>query len=84
MARKVRYTYKNETKEILFSFREFHGPHEAAAAAEGVNIAGYHDMLTQVEMASTSVKGVKDFRHNYFAKLGFSDIGFVKEEKGTK
>jgi hypothetical protein len=81
MARKVRYTYKGKTKEILFSFREFVGPHEAAAAEEGVDISGYHDMLTQVEMASTSLKAVKDFRHNYFAKLGFDNIGFVKAEK---
>lgn len=80
MARIVRYTYKSETKEIPFSFREFHGPFEAAAAAEGIDISDFDTMLKQVEMASNNPGAVKDFRHSYFTKLGFSKVRFVKED----
>lgn len=81
MARTVRYTYKSKTKEIPFSFREFHGPFEAAAAAEGIDISKFDTMLKQVEMASCDAGTVKDFRYSYFAKLGFSKVSFVKDEE---
>ncbi|MGR5282176.1 DUF2960 domain-containing protein [Photobacterium damselae] len=84
MARTVVYTYKNEEKQISFTYDQFRNIHEAVAAAEGIDLTSYLKMELQVEMVSSSAKAVRDFRDSHFRKLGFSKIAFLpKENRGV-
>lgn len=80
MARKVAYTYKGVTKEIPFAYTQFHDMFEAAAAEEGIDLKSFIIMEQQVAATSKGSKAVKDFRRNYFLKLGFSAITLLKDE----
>ncbi len=73
MARIIQYQYKKQHKEILFSFQQYHTIHEAVAAEEGLNIEEYLKMEQQIH-AISDAKAVKDYRDNYFKKLGFGQI----------
>ncbi|HIF9324848.1 TPA: DUF2960 domain-containing protein [Photobacterium damselae] len=84
MARTVVYTYKNEEKQISFTYDQFRNIHEAVAAAEGIDLTSYLKMELQVEMVSSSAKAVRDFRDSHFRKLGFGKIVFLpKENRGV-
>ncbi|KXF80817.1 DUF2960 family protein [Enterovibrio coralii] len=79
MSRQLQYIYKGETKVITFSFRQFHSPHEAAAAAEGIDLSNFLKMERQLEMVADG-KAVKNHRDSYFNKLGFGKIILLKKE----
>ncbi|PKF49108.1 DUF2960 family protein [Enterovibrio nigricans] len=79
MSRQLQYTYKNETKTITFSFRQYHSAHEAAAAAEGIDLSDFLKMERQLEVIADG-KAVKSHRDAYFNKLGFSKIILLKKE----
>ncbi|OUS32752.1 hypothetical protein A9Q98_00880 [Thalassotalea sp. 42_200_T64] len=81
MARVVTYKFKGKTKTIPFSFSRFHDMNEAAAAAEGVDIKSFLAMEQQLELTSRGQGIVKNFRQKEFARMGFSDIAFVREEE---
>lgn len=83
MARTILYTYKEEQKELLFSYQNHHSIHEAVAEAEGIDLVAYLKMEQQIEAVS-STKAVRDYRDNYFKKLGFGKITLKqKENKGV-
>ncbi|RQW63590.1 DUF2960 family protein [Vibrio viridaestus] len=73
MSRTILYTYKNEEKTLTFSYERFHNIHEAVANAEGIDISEYLKMEAQIE-AISDTKAVKNYRDNYFRKLGFTKI----------
>ncbi|QYJ83344.1 MULTISPECIES: DUF2960 domain-containing protein [Shewanella] len=80
MARRVGYTFKNQYKEINFVYDKFHDIYEAVAAAEGIDLTRYLAMEAQVAMTSKGSQAVKDYRQKEFARFGFSDIHFIRDE----
>ncbi len=80
MARQVSYQFKGEAKVINFSFDKHNDIYEAVAAAEGIDLTRFHAMEQQVAMTSKGNQAVKDFRINEFARFGFSNIHFVREQ----
>ncbi|WP_371379494.1 DUF2960 domain-containing protein [Thalassotalea aquiviva] len=80
MARQVTYVYQGKRKTIPFSFSRFRDMYEAAAAAEGVDIKSFLAMEQQLEMTSRGQGIMKNFRQKEFARMGFSDIKFLREE----
>ncbi|QTH71598.1 DUF2960 domain-containing protein [Pseudoalteromonas xiamenensis] len=79
MAKRIRYTYKKQQREINFAQDKYHDMFEAIAAAECVDIGDYVKMEQAVAMTSKRKAAVRNFRDEYFAKLGFSNIQFIKE-----
>ncbi|BDM63442.1 hypothetical protein NFHSH190041_08940 [Shewanella sp. NFH-SH190041] len=81
MARQVAYTFKGEEKVINFAYDKYHDMYEAAAAAEGINLDRFLAMEQQVAMTSKGSKAVRDFRTNEFARMGLTNIHFVRDEQ---
>jgi hypothetical protein len=73
MARIIEYTYKKQSKELLFSYQQFHSIHEAVAKEEGIDISEFLKMEKQLEAVADG-KAVKDYRDTHFRKLGFGTI----------
>lgn len=73
MARTILYTYKNEDKELTFSYQQHRNIHEAVAEAEGIDISEFLKMEQQIE-AISDTKAVRNYRDNHFKKLGFTKI----------
>ncbi|CAG22317.1 DUF2960 domain-containing protein [Photobacterium profundum] len=80
MARTILYTYKEEEKELTFSYQEYHSIQEAVAAAEGIDITAYLKMEQQIEAVTRDKKAVRDYRDNHFRKLGFGRITLAQKE----
>ena len=79
MARRITYTFKNQPREINFAKDKYHDMYQAIAAAEGIDLTNYLNMVRQIEMASKGSSAVRNFRDQEFARMGFSDIYFIKE-----
>ncbi len=79
MSRTILYTYKEQDKTLAFSYQQYHTIHEAVAAAEGININDYLQMEQQLQAVSDS-KAVRNYRDNYFKKLGFGRITLKAKE----
>ncbi|NVC93372.1 DUF2960 domain-containing protein [Vibrio natriegens] len=79
MARTILYTYKNEDKELTFSYQQHRNIHEAVAEAEGIYISEYLKMEQQIE-AISDTKAVRNYRDNHFKKLGFTKITLAQKE----
>ena len=79
MARTIIYTYKKQEKTLLFSYEKHRNIHEAVAEAEGIDISNYLKMEQQIEAVSDT-KAVRDYRDNYFKKLGFGKITLAQKE----
>ncbi|MBE7214682.1 DUF2960 domain-containing protein [Shewanella benthica] len=84
MAVRVTYTYKKQAKEINFAYDKHHDIHEAIAAAEGVDLTSYHMMEQQVATTSKGSAAVRDFRDKEFARMGFGDIYYIKDDPKAK
>lgn len=80
MARRITYKYKKQAKEINFAYDVYHDMYEAVAAEEGIDLSNYLAMEQQIAMTSKGSAAVKDFRAKEFARFGFSDIYFVKDD----
>ncbi|MGX9416132.1 DUF2960 family protein [Vibrio sp. RC27] len=82
MARVITYIYKEEAKTLTFSYQQHLNIHEAVAEAEGIDISDFLAMEQQIEAVSDT-KSVRNYRDNYFKKLGFSELKLLpKENKG--
>lgn len=68
MARTILYTYKNEDKELTFSYQQHRNIHEAVAEAEGIDISEFLKMEQQIE-AISDTKAVRNYRDNHFKNL---------------
>lgn len=79
MARTILYVYKTEEKTLTFSYEKHRTIQEAVAEAEGLDISEFLKMEQQIEAVSTT-KAVRDYRDNYFKKLGFGKITLAKKE----
>ncbi|WED28283.1 DUF2960 domain-containing protein [Vibrio sp. DW001] len=79
MARTILYIYKTEEKTLTFSYEKHRTIQEAVAEAEGLDISDFLKMEQQIEAVSTT-KAVRDYRDNYFKKLGFGKITLAKKE----
>lgn len=79
MARTIIYVYNKQEKTLPFSYEKYRNIHEAVAAAEGIDITQYLKMEQQIEAVSDT-KAVRDYRDNYFRKLGFSKITLAQKE----
>ncbi|MBE0376555.1 hypothetical protein PPRY_a4149 [Pseudoalteromonas prydzensis ACAM 620] len=53
--------------------------YQAIAAAEGIDLTNYLNMVQQIEMTSKGSAAVRNFRDQEFARMGFSDVYFIKE-----
>lgn len=73
MSRTILYTYKDEDKTLVFSYQSYRDIHEAVADAENIDISDYLAMEQQIATVSDE-KAVRNYRDNYFKKLGFSKI----------
>lgn len=80
MARIVTYKFKGVVKTIPFSYSKFRDLYEAAAAAEGIDITSFLAMEQQLEMTSRGQGIVKNYRQKEFARMGFTELGFVRDE----
>lgn len=80
MAVRITYKFNGKAKEINFAYDKFHDIYEAVAAEEGVDLTRYHMMEQQVEMTSKGSSAVRDFRNKEFARFGFSDIYYIKDD----
>lgn len=78
MAKRIHYKFKGKDKVVAFAQDRFNNLFEAIAAEEGVDLTAYLKMEQQVEMVGDS-KAVRDFRDKEFARMGFTQIRFVKE-----
>jgi hypothetical protein len=82
MARTILYTYKDQEKTLTFSYQNHRNIHEAVAEAEGIDITEFLKMELQLELISDT-KAVRNYRDNYFKKLGFTALTLKpKENKG--
>lgn len=81
MARQISYSFKKQRKVINFSYDKFHDMYEAVAAAEGIDLTAFLAMEQQVAMTAKRGAAVKNYRQQEFARMGFADIAFVREEK---
>lgn len=81
MARQVSYLFKGKRKTIQFSYDLFHDLYEAVADAEGVDLEKFWAMEKQLEMSCRGQGIVKNFRQTEFARLGFSEIRFVRDDE---
>ncbi|MDF2152221.1 DUF2960 domain-containing protein [Vibrio sp. CAU 1672] len=79
MARTILYTYKNEDKQLTFSYQQHRNIHEAVAEAEGIDISDYLKMEQQIEAVSDT-KAMRNYRDNHFRKLGFTKITLAQKE----
>ncbi|GAB7220091.1 DUF2960 family protein [Vibrio comitans] len=79
MARTIQYVYNKQHKELLFSYQEHRNIHEAVAEAEGIDLKEFLKMEQQIEAVSDT-KAVRDYRDNYFRKLGFGKITLKPKE----
>lgn len=79
MARTILYIYKKQEKTLTFSYEKHRTIQEAVAEAEGIDISEFLKMEQQIEAVS-STKAVRDYRDNYFKKLGFGKITLAKKE----
>lgn len=80
MAKKIAYSYKGEQKLISFAQDKYHSMFEAIAAAEGIDLTKYLEMEQQVALYSKSKnKALRNFRDTEFARMGFTNIRFIKE-----
>ncbi|MEJ2766393.1 DUF2960 domain-containing protein [Photobacterium sp. MCCC 1A19761] len=79
MSRTIIYTYKNQEKELVFTYDHYRTIHEAVAAAEGIDLTEFLRMEQQVEAVSSNTKAVRDFRDSHFRKLGFGKITLAKK-----
>jgi len=84
MAVRITYKFKGKAKEINFAYDKFHDIYEAVAAEEGIDLTRYHMMEQQVEMTSKGSSAVRDFRNKEFARFGFSDIYYIKDDPKTR
>ncbi|MCL1051813.1 DUF2960 domain-containing protein [Shewanella abyssi] len=80
MATRITYKFKGKANEINFAYDKFHDIYEAVAAAEGVDLTRYLMMAQQIEMTSKGSSAVRDFRNKEFARFGFSDIYYIKDD----
>ncbi|ART82793.1 DUF2960 domain-containing protein [Oceanisphaera profunda] len=81
MAYRINYLYRNLQKEIGYANDKHNSVYDAIALAEGVDLTDFHRMENQVANVSRNDrKTMKDFREEYFAKLGFSQVVIAREE----
>ena len=83
MARQVTYIFKKERKTIQFSYGIFHDIYEAVADAEGIDLTKFLAMEKQLAMSCRGQGIVKNYRQTEFTRMGFSKIGFVRDEDAT-
>ncbi len=79
MARTIIYIYKQQEKTLSFSYEKYRTIHEAVAEAEGIDLSEFLRMEQQIEAVSDT-KAVRDYRDNYFRKLGFGKITLAQKE----
>ncbi|ART80746.1 DUF2960 family protein [Oceanisphaera avium] len=81
MAYRINYLYQNQPKTIGFANDKHHSVYDAIALAEGLDLSDFHRMENQLANVSRNDRKIlKDFREEYFAKLGFSQIDIAREE----
>ncbi|WP_445396011.1 DUF2960 domain-containing protein [Zobellella sp. An-6] len=81
MAFRIRYHYRKQQKEIGYANDKHHSLYDAIAAAEGLNLAEFHRMEAQLaNISRNDKKTLKEFREEYFRKLGFSQVTIFREE----
>ena len=79
MARRITYKFNNQPREINFAKDKYRDMYHAIAAAEGIDLTNYLKMEQQVEMTTKGSAAVRNFRDQEFARMGFSDVYFIKE-----
>ena len=81
MAYRINYLYRNLQKEIGYANDKHHSVYDTIALAEGVDLSEFHRMEDQLANVSRNDrKTLKDFREEYFVKLGFSQVVIAREE----
>ncbi|MFD1008642.1 DUF2960 domain-containing protein [Oceanisphaera ostreae] len=81
MAFRIRYHYRKQPKDIGYANDKHRSVYDAVASAEGVDLAEFHRVESQLaNVCRNDRKTMKDFREEYFRKLGFSDVVIEREE----
>lgn len=81
MARQISYSFNKQRKVINFSYDKYRDMYEAVAAAEGIDLTRFLAMEQQVAMTAKRGAAVKNYRQQEFARMGFTDIAFVRQER---
>lgn len=80
MAFRIRYHYRKQLKEIGYANDKHSSVYDAVAKAEGVDLTEFHRVESQLaNVCRNDRKTLKDFREEYFKKLGFSDVVIERE-----
>ncbi|NHI01101.1 DUF2960 family protein [Oceanimonas sp. MB9] len=81
MAFRIRYHFRKQQKEIGYANDKHHSIYDAIAAAEGLNLAEFRRMEDQLaNISRNDKKTMKEFREEYFRKLGVTQISIFREE----
>lgn len=81
MAFRIRYHYRKQQKEIGYANDKHHSIYDAIATAEGMNLAEFRRMEDQLaNISRNDKKTMKEFREEYFRKLGVTQITIFRDE----
>lgn len=81
MAFRISYHFNKQQKEIGFANDKHRSVFDAIAEAENLDLSKFHDLENQLANVSRDDnKTMKDFREEYFRKLGFTQITIYREQ----
>ncbi|MFH7564749.1 MULTISPECIES: DUF2960 family protein [Oceanimonas] len=81
MAFRIRYHYRKQQKEIGYANDKHHSIYDAIATAEGLDLAEFRCMEDQLaNISRNNRKTMKEFREEYFRKLGVTQVTIFKDE----
>ncbi|PSJ42541.1 DUF2960 domain-containing protein [Zobellella taiwanensis] len=81
MAFRIRYHYRKQSREIGYANDRHHSLYDAIAEAEGLDLGEFRRLETQLaNISRNDRKTMKEFREEYFRKLGFSQISIVRDD----
>ncbi|MDV2856689.1 MULTISPECIES: DUF2960 family protein [Oceanimonas] len=81
MAFRIRYHYRKQQKEIGYANDKHHSIYDAIATAEGLDLAEFRRMEDQLaNISRNNRKTMKEFREEYFRKLGVTQVTIFKDE----
>lgn len=82
MAFCISYQYRNQQKTIGYANDKHNSVYDAVALAEGIDLTEFHRLENQLANISRNDRQtLKNFREEYFVKLGFSQVEITRQEK---
>ncbi|MCC4265260.1 DUF2960 family protein [Oceanimonas baumannii] len=81
MAFRIRYQFRKQQKEIGYANDKHHSIYDAIASAEKLDLTEFRRMEDQLaNISRNDRKTMKEFREEYFRKLGVTQITIFRDE----